>query len=362
MTELPRPANEPRRLAATERERWGGQSVRRGIREPLREIPRRSAALVPPTPSAPVRSRLNGVLAAAVLLLGCVESPDATPLDALPGFRETVLPTTDGGRPAPRAVCVAPDGERLVLDTVGRVLVYGPDGAFRTSWWMPDHSVGRPEGIRKTADGRVYVADTHYHRVVEFDAAGTVTRMFGSRGEGPGQFEYPVAVELDDAGFLYVAEYGGHDRVQKFTLEGDYVMEFGSAGTGPGEFQRASGLVWRREDGRGVVYVSDAINQVVHRFGDDGAYLGRVGGDRPPPLAFPYDLAETPGGDFAVPDYSGGTVTVFGADGTVRGRYGGPGRGPGELWTPWGLALTTDGTVVVADTGNRRLVEFELPR
>lgn len=308
----------------------------------------------------------RAVVAAAVIAafaVGC--APQAvTPVDGLAGFRETVLPTTDGGRPAPRAVCVADDGERLVLDTVGRVLVYRPDGSLRTHWWMPEYDVGRPEGIRKTADGRIYVADTHYHRVVEFDSEGTVTRMFGSRGTGPGQFEYPVAVELDDSGHLYVAEYGGNDRVQKFTLDGQPVLAFGTAGTGPGQFQRASGLIWRREPEGGVVYVSDAINQKVHRFADDGTYLGEVGGSpgqSPPGLAYPYDLAVTPSEAFAVPDYASGTVTVFRDDGRVVGRFGGAGRGPGEFWTPWGVAVAADGTVVVADTGNRRLVEFQLP-
>ena len=301
--------------------------------------------------------RLIVAAASALLLAGCSDTSAAL-IDARPGFRETILPTTGGGRPAPRAVFIADDGERFVLDSVGRVLVYGPDAQLRRQWWMPEHSVGRPEGIRKTADGRIYVADTHYHRVVEFDLAGRVTHTFGTRGEEPGQFEYPVAVELDDAGFLYVAEYGGNDRVQKFTRDGTPVLSFGRPGTGPGEFQRASGLAWRREDGRGVVYVSDAVNQRVHRFGDDGEYLGEVGPGLP--LAFPYDLASAPGGLMAAPNYGDGTVTVFDTGGRVHQTFGGLGRSPGQLWTPWGVAVGDDGTVLVADTGNRRLVEFRM--
>ena len=294
---------------------------------------------------------------AIVLLAGCSDGA-AVPVDMMPGFRETVLPTTEGGRPSPRAVHVGPDGDRYVLDTLGQVLAFRPDGSLRGRWWMPDYSVGRPEGICVTTGGDVYVADTHYHRVVQFDAAGNVVRTFGTRGEEPGQFEYPVAVELDDAeDFLYVAEYGGHDRVQKFTLDGEYVSEFGEVGTGPGQFQRASGLVFRRgSDGVGRVFVSDAINQQVHVFTEDGVFERLLG--EGPQLGFPYDIAGGPGGVLAAANYSTGTVTLFDEDGSLRGVYGGAGRDAGQLWTPWGVAVAGDGTVIVADTGNRRLVEF----
>lgn len=300
-----------------------------------------------------LQARLR-VLSCTFLLLACgCGRSDATTVDVLDGYRTWALPTVDGGRPAPRAVTVAPNLERYVLDTVGRVLVFSPEAELVRSWWMPEYSIGRPEGVRVREDGTSLVADTHYHRVVVFDRDGNVLDMFGEYGRGPGQFIYPVAIELDDAGSVYVAEYGGNDRIQKFDTDGNYVSEFGVNGVEPGAFQRVSGLVWQD----GTIYASDAVNHRVQAFTDEGKFIGVVELDQASDLAFPYDLAGCPDGRLVTPEYGVGRVTRIARNGRVE-RYGRAGRAAGEFWTPWGIDVAPDGTVLVADTGNHRMVEF----
>ena len=51
-------------------------------------------------------------------------------------------------------------------------------------------------------------------------------------------------------------------------------------------------------------------------------------------------------------------LTVMQLDGTIVGRFGKPGRGMHEFYQPWDLAVLSDGRVLVADTGNHRLVEL----
>lgn len=284
---------------------------------------------------------------------GCVQR-DAETVESLDGFRITTLPSVDGGRPAPRAVTVAPNRERYVLDTVGRVLVFSDEGLFSRSWWMPEYSIGRPEGIRVREDGSSLVADTHYNRVVEFDAEGNVSRTFGKHGRAPGEFIYPVAIELDPLGNIYVAEYGGNDRVQKFDSDANWIAEFGTSGSAPGQFQRASGVVWND----GLVFVSDAVNHRVQAFTDEGEFVGVLAEPKTIEMAFPYDLALHPDGSLFTPEYGVGRVTRITPEGTLLSRFGRVGRGTGEFWTPWGIAIDPDGTVIVADTGNHRLVEF----
>lgn len=107
----------------------------------------------------------------------------------------------DGQRfPAPRGLTVSPEQELYVLDNAGRVLVYDPDGNLSRQWRMPEFDVGKPEGICILQDGRVAVADTHYHRLVFFDREGTVLGMQGRLGTGPGEFTYPVDITRDDRG------------------------------------------------------------------------------------------------------------------------------------------------------------------
>ncbi|MEI6541122.1 MAG: hypothetical protein WCO86_16600 [Planctomycetota bacterium] len=45
-------------------------------------------------------------------------------------------------------------------------------------------------------------------------------------------------------------------------------------------------------------------------------------------------------------------------DGTIVGRYGRPGRGLDQFYQPWDVTVLSDGRVLVADTGNHRLVEL----
>lgn len=52
-------------------------------------------------------------------------------------------------------------------------------------------------------------------------------------------------------------------------------------------------------------------------------------------------------------------VTVVGTDGSFLGTIGSPGEGPGELSSPFGLALTTDGRVAVFDIGHQGFVVYD---
>ncbi len=169
-----------------------------------------------------------------------------------------------------------------MLDNVGRVLVYDPDGKLLRQWWMPDYSVGKPEKIFQFRSGRLGVADTHYHRVVFFDPEGNVLSKHGSLGREPGQFIYPVAVVEDDDENYYVCEYGTNDRVQKFDKAGNFLLQFGSFGTEQGQFQRPSGIVWRDHK----VYVVDAFNSRIQvrslrrrRISGSSGRGRRIGGD-----------------------------------------------------------------------------------
>ena len=56
----------------------------------------------------------------------------------------------------------------------------------------------------------------------------------------PGQFVEPSSVELDSAGFVYVA--GHENRVQKFTADGQLELIWGTGGMGDGEFSHPHGL------------------------------------------------------------------------------------------------------------------------
>ncbi|MBL8850629.1 MAG: ATP-binding cassette domain-containing protein [Planctomycetaceae bacterium] len=309
-------------------------------------------------PKRGLRVSLTALLSSVVALLvaGCGGSPPEETALPVASTRAWSLPVEEGRLPAPRAMTFSPQGELFVLDDIGRVVVYGMDGKLSRKWWMPEYSVGRPEGIIVMHDGRLAIADTHYHRVVLFSQTGELQGAFGEKGEGPGQFIYPCDVAEDAQGNLYVAEYGGNDRVQKFSADLKFLSEFGDAGTGPGQFQRMGGLAWHK----GNLYVCDIINNRIQRFDDNGKLLGEVTLGGASNLEYPYDLTIADDGRMDIIEYKSGRVSQVTLTGEMRGRYGRTGRGTGEFWTPWGLATTPDGRIVVADTGNRRIVELSL--
>jgi iron(III) transport system ATP-binding protein len=237
--------------------------------------------------------------------------------------------------PAPRACHITPQGELYVLDNAGRVLVFDSDGKVLRQWFMPEYSVGKPEKICLLHDGRLAVADTHYHRVVFFDPAGKLVGMMGSYGRDPGEFIFPVALAQDDDDNLYVCEYGDNDRVQKFS---------------------PSGIVWHDHE----LYIVDAFNNRIQHFTDEGEYLGNFGDSGDVGLNYPYDLVRSASGDFYVVEYGGGRVSKFNSAGKLLGHFGETGSGPNQLSTPWGLTVDARNRVWVADTGNRRILEWQL--
>ncbi|MEP3482494.1 MAG: hypothetical protein ABJZ55_24850 [Fuerstiella sp.] len=288
-----------------------------------------------------------------LLCCGCIDQPEQQLV--MSKFTTWNLPA-DGSRiPAPRALYADSEDTVYCLDDAGRVLLYSEDGTIQKVWRMPASENGRPEGIVKLQDGRIAVADTHYHRIVFFEPDGTVESMLGTKGRDPGQFVYPVAVTQDPDGFLYVGEYGDRQRVQKFAIDGTFVTEFGEHGTELGQFQRPSGLIWHNHE----ILVVDAFNNRIQVFSDEGEFLRVLG---PPvdvePFSFPYDLRMNHDGHIYVVENQGARITLINQQGNLLGRYGRPGRSQGQFFNPWGLTVLTDGRILVADTGNHRIVEL----
>jgi iron(III) transport system ATP-binding protein len=316
-------------------------------------------------PSRPVQSAGDARVALLLTLFavvafstsGCGGAGSAVPQLEVAAFNTWSMPPEGALIPGPRSITIGPGGDTYVLDNAGRVLVFDKAGKEIRRWHMPHYSVGKPEGICVLKDGRVAVADTHYHRVVLFKQDGTLLGMHGSHGEEPGQFIYPVAITQDDEGNYFVGEYGGNDRVQKFSPGGKFLLEFGSFGTSPGEFQRPSGVVWR--DGK--VLVADAFNNVIQVFSDAGEFIGILGATpEGSGLHYPYDLGVNAAGELFVVEYGGNRVSHLSAEGRLLGRFGSVGTGTNQFSTPWGIAVDSEGRVIVADTGNRRILELKL--
>ena len=66
----------------------------------------------------------------------------------------------------------------------------------------------------------------------------------------------PVLISIDSNSIVYVTEDNNH-CVSMFTREGQFLRSFGTKGEGPGQFDDPSGMAVDRD---GLVYVSDTRN------------------------------------------------------------------------------------------------------
>jgi hypothetical protein len=101
----------------------------------------------------------------------------------------------------------------------------------------------------------------------------------GISGDGNGQFDTPAGVATDPAGNVYVADIpstaSGSNRIQKFDSDGNFIAKWGSTGTGDGQFNLPAGVpAGVATDRAGSLYVADAGNHRIQKFGGGAAILG----------------------------------------------------------------------------------------
>ncbi len=205
-----------------------------------------------------------------------------------------------------------------------------------------------PRGLARAADGTLFLADSS-HAVYRIAPSGAITTLAGRPGQrgfvdGPGttaEFRFPVALALDPAGNVYVADVLNH-AVRRITPSGEVstVAGDGSAGYVEGaaataRFDGPSGLA---RDPAGNLYVADNQNRVIRVISPDGivrTLAGRPGTDAvrdgvggEAVFASPSGLALDPAGNLLVADlYRIRKVTPAGVVTTIVG----PGSNPATL-------------------------------
>jgi sugar lactone lactonase YvrE len=184
-----------------------------------------------------------------------------------------------------------------------------------------------PFGIAVAADGTIYVADAgESNRIRKISPDGNVTTLAGgSEGfvDGAGasaSFNTPSALALGPDGNLYVADTG-NNRIRKITPDGTVstVAGSGTAGyvDGPAATAQFNGPIGLAVSRDGDIYVADTYNDVIRM------------------------------------------ITIAGEVTTIAGG-GTPGFADGEqkvalFDTPSGIVVVENSSLIVADTGNRRL-------
>lgn len=267
---------------------------------------------------------------------------------------------------APKALAFAPDGKLVVADSGNhRIQVFDANGQVVTTFGRLGALPGEfnePWGVAVDREGNIYVADTWNHRVQKFAPDGTLLTTWGTFAdtqgalEQPGVFWGPRGIFVTDDGRVFVADTG-NKRVQVFDTEGRFLGMFGGGGSAPGKMDEPTAVAVAPD---GTIYVADTWNRRVQAFSPDFAFLRQwpINGWRSQSVLNKPFIA-TDGQRVWVTDPEAHRVIEFDATGNVLRLWGQFGNDMTSFNLPLGLAYR-DGRLAVADSGNNRILLFDV--
>lgn len=166
----------------------------------------------------------------------------------------------------------------------------------------------------------------------------------------------PVGIAFDQAGHAYLAD-SGNDRILVFDQRGDVLHSIGSSGSGDGQF--------RFHDGNGgsfghlavgpdgSLFVADAFNGRLLRFGPGGRLLARAAVNLPTAIAI-----DPKNGLLYAADSGIGQILVFDLD-LKGGLPLGPSGAAFHVGAVYGLAVAADSSLWLAESDRNTAVHVD---
>ena len=168
-----------------------------------------------------------------------------------------------------------------------------------------------------------------------------------------------MAVDIDSRGDIYALQRTPF-QVMVFDSKGKFLRSWDT-----GKLPRVHGLRVDREDN---VWITDRILHQVLKYTRDGKLLMEIGtkgvaGDNESQTSLngPADMAIGPNGNVFVADGEGPNTRIvkYAKDGKLLKMWGTKGSGPGQLLIPHGIFMDTRGRLFVANRGNKRIEIFD---
>jgi len=179
---------------------------------------------------------------------------------------------------SPLGICGDVDGNVFVVDSIKRTIFkFNKDQKLTNRWELG--GVKRPVDLAVDVSlGVVYVVSADDHQVFVLSLeTGEVLGSFGGRGSEEGEFNFPLSIDVDNEGNVYVLD-SLNARVQVFDNKGNFLRQFGERGTALGSFQMPKSLSVGPD---GIVYVTDSLAHKLVLFDLDGNYLLTIGSKYP---------------------------------------------------------------------------------
>ncbi|XP_035663916.1 E3 ubiquitin-protein ligase TRIM71-like [Branchiostoma floridae] len=217
---------------------------------------------------------------------------------------------------SPGGLAVQTDGT-IVVRSGKEVEKFSPSGELINKFSLGKYCTN-PYGLAVQRDGRVVVTDFHKHSIFLFEADGTRVKSVRRNGKGKEkvQFNKPYFICVDKEDNIIVANKGSH-RVQVFDKNLNFQHKFGQKGIEPQDMFAPHGV---SADSRGNIVLAN----VGDKTGEAGVEHGKK-------------------------------LQVFRSDGTWVSTIS---NDRDKLNLPHGVAVTEDGHVFVADTGDHCIKKY----
>ena len=262
-------------------------------------------------------------------------------------------------------------GNIWVADGSARVVQYDAAGNFLQEFppvnpWesgSDNAHFGFATGVAFDSTGRMFVTDRQNHRIQVFDFVGGSPVYSATIGETgvPGNddthFDTPNHIAVDSGNRLYVADMN-NNRVQRCTFSAGWTCSTfdgtGSAGSGVNELNSPTGLGIDKSDN---VYIADRFNNRIMKCTSAGICSILVTGPAT------HDIAVDSSGNVYASVWFDSTIRKYNSSGVSLGVFAGTSGVPYEADTtrlnmPWGIAVTGDGSLFIAEDWGVRLVKL----
>jgi sugar lactone lactonase YvrE len=271
-------------------------------------------------------------------------------------------------------ILVADAGNRRIrkITPQGTVSTFAGSGDYGSLDGFGDRATfSNPSGIVVDSHGMVYVADLESNRIRKISATGEIVATLA--GWNPGyldanslaaKFDFPTGVAVDANRNVYVADVRNHAIRKISQVEADVSTVAGGRLFADGEglnarFSNVTDVVVSKN---GNIYVPDAGNQRIRKITSNG-------------IVTTLELRDTEGNSASFGSAIGITlddneniyiaedtrirkISPNGVVTTLAGSLVGFENGPGsqaKFYSPYGLAVDSDGNVYVGDRSNRRI-------
>ena len=229
-----------------------------------------------------------------------------------------------------------------------------------TASFIPEDIEGsfkEPDATAVDPRGDVWVADSGHDRVIEFNPAHKVLRLFGTEGTGEGEFKGIRGIAADASGDVYVTDYG-NDRVQEFGPEGEFKLAFGSLGTSNGHFTGPSAITV--DSSKHVWVLDNTAGKLAQEFSESGEYITGFGTATATLGVGSATGIAVSGVDIYLTEPLASEVHEYSTSGESLATFDEGGTGTGKSKGPWGIAVDPKTeNVYVTETGNNRVQEFK---